>query len=139
MGSYICCRNKWLAFRLRVRGLLDATHHHVLHSSFANRDHSTGVISATLVSIKTDLSGKLLTTMDKSIITSSTSLLALIASPLAGVYADSIGRRKVMLVADALFTFGALCQALTSTVFGMVIGRSLVGLAVGAASMVSSL
>ncbi|EEA27977.1 hypothetical protein TMatcc_003715 [Talaromyces marneffei ATCC 18224] len=101
--------------------------------------YDTGVISATLVSIKTDLSGKILTTMDKSIITSCTSLFALIASPLAGVYADSIGRRKVLLVADALFMIGALCQALTSTVMGMVIGRSLVGLAVGAASMVSSL
>ena len=77
--------------------------------------------------------------MDKSVITSCTSLFALIASPLSGVYADSIGRRKVLLVADGLFTLGALCQAFTSTVIGMVIGRSLVGLAVGAASMVSSL
>ncbi|EED23656.1 MFS myo-inositol transporter, putative [Talaromyces stipitatus ATCC 10500] len=101
--------------------------------------YDTGVISATLVSIKTDLSGKLLTTMDKSIITSCTSLFALFASPLAGVYADSIGRKKVLLVADVLFTIGALCQAFTSTVLGMVLGRSLVGLAVGSASMVSSL
>lgn len=100
---------------------------------------STGVISATLVSIKTDLSGELLTTSEKSIITSCTSLFALIASPLAGIYADSIGRGKVLLAADALFTIGALTQALTSTVFVMVIGRSIVGLAVGAASMVSSL
>jgi MFS transporter, SP family, solute carrier family 2 (myo-inositol transporter), member 13 len=100
---------------------------------------STGVISATLVSIKTDLSGNFLTTFEKSIITSCTSLFALIASPLAGIYADSIGRRKVLLAADALFTIGALTQALTSTVFVMVIGRSIVGLAVGAASMVSSL
>ncbi|OKL58892.1 hypothetical protein UA08_05778 [Talaromyces atroroseus] len=66
-------------------------------------------------------------------------LFALIASPLAGIYADSIGRRKVLLAADALFTIGSLTQALTSTVIGMVTGRSIVGLAVGAASMVSSL
>lgn len=77
--------------------------------------------------------------MQKGIITSCTSLFALIVSPLAGIYADSIGRRKVLLVADALFTVGAMVQALTSTVNGMVVGRSLVGLAVGAASMVSSL
>lgn len=77
--------------------------------------------------------------MEKSIITSCTSLFALIASPLAGIYADSIGRRKVLLVADVLFTIGAMAQALTTTIVGMVVGRSLVGLAVGAASMVSSL
>lgn len=100
---------------------------------------STGVISATLVSIKADLSGKLLTTIDKSIITACTSLFALVASPLAGVAADAFGRRRVLLVADVLFTVGALCQAFTSSVFGMVVGRSLVGLAVGSASMVSSL
>ncbi|KAI7978574.1 hypothetical protein EIK77_006909 [Talaromyces pinophilus] len=136
-----------LTFAAGISGLLfgyeynpSRTQSHQMLRRFALlTSNSTGVISATLVSIKTDLSGKLLTTMDKSIITSCTSLFALIASPLAGVYADSIGRRKVLLAADTLFMLGALCQALTPTVFGMVVGRSLVGLAVGAASMVSSL
>lgn len=100
---------------------------------------STGVISATLVSIKTDLSGEALTTMQKSVITSSTSLFALFASPFAGIFADRVGRKTVILVADVFFTLGSLIQALTSTVFGMIVGRSVVGLAVGAASMVAPL
>src|SRR2546421_4793022 len=93
--------------------------------------YDTGVISSTLVSINTDLSSRLLTSLDKGLITSSTSLFALIASPIAGILADRLGRKKVILIADALFTLGALWQAVTSTVWGMILGRSIVGLAIG--------
>ncbi len=94
------------------------------------------MISSTLVSIGSDLSRRLLTTLDKSLITSSTSLFALLASPVAGVLADMLGRKKVVLVADALFVLGAVWQAFATSVWGMICGRSLVGLAVGAASLV---
>ncbi|KAL3473756.1 general substrate transporter [Aspergillus californicus] len=101
--------------------------------------YDTGVISSTLVSIGSDLSNRPLTTLDKSLVTSCTSLFALIASPLAGILADKLGRRKVILVADVLFAIGAITQAGTSYVFGMIVGRSIVGLAVGAASLVTPL
>ncbi|KAL2819930.1 general substrate transporter [Aspergillus cavernicola] len=101
--------------------------------------YDTGVISSTLVSIGSDLSNRPLTTLDKSLVTSCTSLFALIASPLAGILADKLGRRKVILVADVLFAFGALIQAGTNDVWGMIIGRSIVGLAVGGASLVTPL
>src|ERR1700733_2322342 len=98
--------------------------------------YDTGVISSTLVSINTDLSSRLLTSLDKGLITSSTSLFALLASPAAGILADRYGRKRVILIADALFTLGALWQAVTSTVWGMIIGRSIVGLAIGGASLI---
>ncbi|KAI3338407.1 putative MFS myo-inositol transporter [Ustulina deusta] len=101
--------------------------------------YDTGVISATLVSIGTSLSGRELTSLDKSIITSSTSLFALAASPASSVLADRVGRKPVILVADVLFISGALVQALASSVPYMVLGRSIVGLAVGAASFVTPL
>ena len=96
---------------------------------------STGVISSTLVSIGADLS-RPLTTLDKSLITSCTSLFALFASPVTGVLADRIGRKRVIVVADVLFVIGALCQAVTTSVAGMIAGRSIVGLAIGSASFV---
>ena len=96
----------------------------------------TGVISGTLVSIGTDLSSRELTTLDKGLITSCTSLFALIASPIAGVLADKLGRKNIILCADALFTLGALWQAFTSSVWGMIFGRSIVGLAIGGASLI---
>ncbi|KAF7595415.1 hypothetical protein BBP40_006035 [Aspergillus hancockii] len=101
--------------------------------------YDTGVISSTLVSIGSDLSDRNLTTLDKSLVTSCTSLFALIASPLAGVLADRFGRRRVIFVSDALFALGALMQATAHEVWGMIAGRSVVGLAVGGASLVTPL
>ncbi|KAI1161794.1 putative MFS myo-inositol transporter [Nemania serpens] len=101
--------------------------------------YDTGVISATLVSIGTSLSDRELTPVDKSIITSSTSLFALLASPLSSILADRLGRKPVILVADVLFVLGALVQALGVSVSHMVLGRSIVGLAIGAASFVTPL
>jgi SP family myo-inositol transporter-like MFS transporter 13 len=98
--------------------------------------YDTGVISSTLVSIGSDLSARPLSTLDKSLITSCTSLFALIASPVTGVLADHWGRKRVILLADILFVLGALWQAFTGSVWGMVGGRSVVGLAVGSASLV---
>ncbi|KAI1269615.1 putative MFS myo-inositol transporter [Xylariaceae sp. FL1019] len=101
--------------------------------------YDTGVISATLVSIGTSLSGRELTSLDKSIIASSTSLFALIASPLSSIFADRYGRKPVILLADILFVFGAVIQGLSLNITMMVVGRSLVGFAVGAASFVTPL
>ncbi|KAJ5718108.1 hypothetical protein N7488_003754 [Penicillium malachiteum] len=100
---------------------------------------STGVISSTLVTIGTDLSNRPLDTLDESLITSCTSLFALIASPFTGIMADRYGRRKVILAADVLFALGALIQCSTSHVWLMIVGRSVVGLAVGSASAVTPL
>ncbi|KAL6236351.1 hypothetical protein BDW75DRAFT_206973 [Aspergillus navahoensis] len=101
--------------------------------------YDTGVISSTLVSIGSDLSNRPLTTMDKSLITSCTSVSALVASPLAGILADRLGRKRVIVVADILFTIGSFIQAATGEVWGMILGRSIVGLAVGSASLVTPL
>lgn len=98
--------------------------------------YSTGVISSTLVSIGSDLSSRPLTTLDKSLITSATSFFALIASPLTGILADSLGRKSVIITTDILFIVGAIWQAWTTSVWGMVAGRGVVGVAVGSASFV---
>ncbi|KAK4496804.1 hypothetical protein PRZ48_012788 [Zasmidium cellare] len=94
----------------------------------------TGVISSTLVSIGSDLSNRPLTTPDKSIVTAITSLLALISAPTTGFFADRYGRKSVILVPALLFVFGAVIQAVASYVWTMVLGRALVGAAVGIAS-----
>ncbi|RFU74467.1 hypothetical protein TARUN_7792 [Trichoderma arundinaceum] len=98
--------------------------------------YDTGVISATLVSIGDALSDRDLTSMDKSIITSSTSLFALLISPFSSLIADRLGRKRVILYADVLFILGAVLQAVSSTVPFMVVGRCIIGAAVGAASFV---
>ena len=91
-----------------------------------------------MVSINSSL-GRPLTTLDKSLITSATALFALLVSPVSGVLADRFGRKKVVLLADCAFTFGAILQAAAFSVPGMIAGRSIVGLAVGAGSFVTPL
>ncbi|OWP00556.1 hypothetical protein B2J93_4305 [Marssonina coronariae] len=100
--------------------------------------YDTGVISATLVSINSSL-GHPLTTLDKSLITSATALFALLVSPVSGILADRLGRKRVVLLADLAFILGAILQAISSSVFLMIAGRSVVGLAVGAGSFAAPL
>ncbi|KAF1988032.1 general substrate transporter [Aulographum hederae CBS 113979] len=104
--------------------------------------YDTGVISSALLSLSTSLNPHQttpLTTWDKSIITSSTSLLALLASPPASLLADALGRKPVILLADALFILGALLQASARSVTVLVVGRAVVGAAIGAASFATPL
>lgn len=74
--------------------------------------------------------------MDKSLITSSTSLFALLISPFSSAIADRLGRKRVILYADILFIVGAVIQAACSSVPSMIAGRCVIGAAVGAASFV---
>lgn len=98
--------------------------------------YDTGVISSTLVSIGTDLSNRHLSSLDKGLITASTSFCALLASPVAGILADKFGRKSIIIYSDILFTAGALWQAISSQVWEMILGRALVGLAIGGASLI---
>ena len=101
--------------------------------------YDTGVISSTLVSVGSDLSGRNLTTLDKGLITSSVSAFALVASPIAGLLADRIGRKNIIIFSDVLFVVGALWQAATGSVWAMILGRSIVGFAIGGASLITPL
>jgi SP family myo-inositol transporter-like MFS transporter 13 len=92
----------------------------------------TGITAAALISIGTSLSGRPLTSFDKSMITSSPSLFALFASPVASVLADRIGRKQVLLYASLLFIVGSLLQATAPTVGLAILGRSILGLSSGA-------
>ncbi|KAF2479898.1 general substrate transporter, partial [Neohortaea acidophila] len=101
--------------------------------------YDTGVISSTLVSIRSDLSGRALTTADKSLVTAATSLFALLSAPTTGIFADKYGRRSVIVIASTLFIIGALVQAVATYVWIMVVGRAVVGAAIGLASAATPL
>jgi MFS transporter, SP family, solute carrier family 2 (myo-inositol transporter), member 13 len=61
---------------------------------------------------------------------------AFFGSLLAGPLADRIGRKKVIMVADFLFTVGAGMMAFSPTIPILMAGRIVVGLGVGIASMI---
>lgn len=70
---------------------------------------------------------------------SATTFAALLGSLGAGWLSDAWGRKKVILLAAVLFALGAIEQAAADNVQMMVIGRGIVGLGVGLASMITPL
>jgi SP family myo-inositol transporter-like MFS transporter 13 len=61
---------------------------------------------------------------------------AFIGSLFAGVLSDQIGRKPVIIISDFLFTAGSLIMAFAPEIYVLMIGRIIVGLGVGIASMV---
>lgn len=101
--------------------------------------YDTGYISTALISINKDLSNKELTYGDKELITSATSLGALITALFAGTFADLYGRKKSIMFSNFLFVIGAVLQVTANTVWQMIIGRFIMGFGVGIGSLISPL
>ena len=95
----------------------------------------TGIASGMLVAIHADL-GHELSEGEQELIVSATTVGAILGSIVAGRMADWLGRKKVMVASGILFLLGALEQAASQVVRELVLGRVLVGLGVGMASMV---
>ncbi|PYH95394.1 hypothetical protein BO71DRAFT_440344 [Aspergillus ellipticus CBS 707.79] len=97
--------------------------------------YDTGVISAVLVSLGTDL-GQTLSANDKELITAITSGGALIGAVLAGLTSDRYGRKLAIYIGCAVFFIGTALQATSFSLAQMVVGRLVVGFGVGEAAMI---
>lgn len=101
--------------------------------------YDTGYISSALVQVGTDLLNKILTSGDKSLITSATSLGALLGAIVGGVAANLVGRKRVLLASNVVFILGTIIQLAAKTVWTMIVGRFVLGWGVGAASLIAPL
>ena len=61
---------------------------------------------------------------------------AAIGALFSGSISDKIGRKKVILIADALFTVGAVIMATAPSIAWLMVGRLVIGFGVGAASQI---
>lgn len=100
--------------------------------------YDTGYISGALVVIGDDL-GAVLSNGDKELVTSATSLGALVAACLGGVLADHFGRKWIISFANVLFIAGAAMQTAAHGLWTMIGGRFVMGWGVGLASLLAPL
>ncbi len=105
------------------------------HLSDALLRYDTGIISAVLVYLNSDL-GHTLSAGEKELITSITSGGALFGAIAAGMTADRFGRKGAIYMGCALFIVGAVLQAASYSLAQMTVGRLIVGLGVGSAAMI---
>jgi MFS family permease len=95
----------------------------------------TGIISAVLVTLRTDL-GHQLTSSKPEMVTSLTSGGVLIGGVIAGLKADKFGRKLVTYIGCPLFFVGFVVWASSFSVAQMSVARFVVGLGVGSAAMI---
>ncbi|KAJ9644146.1 hypothetical protein H2199_004014 [Coniosporium tulheliwenetii] len=98
--------------------------------------YDTGIISAVLVYLHTDLDNREMGTSEKEAITSLCSAGAFVGAILAGLTADKFGRKGAIYVGCVLFLVGAILQAVSWSFAQMCVGRLVVGFGVGSAAMV---
>ena len=98
--------------------------------------YDTGVISGALLFIRQVMS---LSPTMQGVVVAIALAGAAIGAATAGYLSDRSGRRLVILGAGLLFIAGALISAVAQGVVVLVIGRLLVGLAIGVASMLTPL
>jgi sugar porter (SP) family MFS transporter len=98
--------------------------------------YDTGVISAALLFIRQVMS---LSPTMQGVVVAIALAGAAVGAAMAGQISDRVGRRRAILGAGLLFVAGAVMSALAQTVVVLLIGRFLVGLAIGFASMLAPL
>lgn len=95
--------------------------------------YDTGVIAGAILFINEDLG---LSPFMSGLVVSSLLVGAMIGAAFAGPIADATGRRRLVLVAAIVFAIGAIGAALATSAGMLVLFRFVLGLAVGAASLI---
>ncbi|CAG8492747.1 3671_t:CDS:10 [Ambispora leptoticha] len=95
--------------------------------------YDTGVISSAMLLIEQDFS---MTAFEKGMLVGATTIGAFFGGLVAGLMSDTIGRRITSIIAAFIFIGGACIMAFAHNYAFLVVGRVVVGLGVGLASMV---
>ena len=98
--------------------------------------YDTGVISGAILFIEQEFA---LSSLYIGIVVSAVLIGAVIGAAVGGDIADHVGRRKMILAAALIFALGAIGTAAAPNVFLLILGRVVVGIAIGIASEVAPL
>ncbi|KAK6266158.1 hypothetical protein QUC31_016995 [Theobroma cacao] len=97
--------------------------------------YDTGVISGALLYIKDDFEVVNQSSFLQETIVSMALVGAMVGAASGGWINDAYGRKKATLLADVVFTAGAIVMAIAPDPYVLILGRFLVGLGVGIASV----
>lgn len=98
--------------------------------------YDTGIISGAILFIKKDFA---LSAFQIEMVVSAVLLGALIGSGLSGRVTDRFGRRKVLIFTAITFIIGSLASALAPNVDFLILGRTILGVAIGVGSFTAPL
>ncbi|KAL6197831.1 hypothetical protein ACLB2K_027624 [Fragaria x ananassa] len=101
--------------------------------------YDTGVISGALLYIREDFDEVDKKTWLQETIVSMAVAGAIIGAAIGGWMNDALGRKKSILIADVVFFVGAIVMAAAPVPWVIIIGRIIVGLGVGMATMTAPL
>ncbi len=96
--------------------------------------YDTGVVSGALLFLKKDFGG--LSSFQQELVTSLLLVGAAVGALAAGRLADQIGRRKSVMITAATFIVGVALAAFAPQFWILIVARFVIGLGVGASSMV---
>ncbi len=91
----------------------------------------TGIISGALVFLQDSF---VLSTFAKEVIVGSVVLGALFGALISGTVADRFGRRTMLIIASLMFLVGTALSTFANTISVLIVGRLLLGVAIGVAS-----
>ncbi|SFB01872.1 Sugar transporter [Lentibacillus halodurans] len=95
--------------------------------------YDMGVISGALLFIKNDIP---LTSFTEGLVVSSMLIGAIFGSGSSGPLSDKIGRRRLVFMICILFIIGALTLAFAPNMVTLVVGRLIIGVAVGGSTAI---
>lgn len=96
----------------------------------------TGVISGAILFIAKDFQ---LSSAMNGLVVSAVLFGALVGSAVSGRFADTIGRRRLLIITSIIFIVGTLASSFAPNIFTLIIARIIVGIAIGISSFVAPL
>ncbi|KAJ5798368.1 uncharacterized protein N7503_007664 [Penicillium pulvis] len=100
--------------------------------------YDTGVVGVALPYVGTDF-GHELSYLQQEIATAATTVGSIFGAAILGLFADSWGRKRCLLISDLFFTAGAIIIASSFSLGQLIAGRLVLGVGVGGAAVICPL